>query len=138
MMQFARNLIDPLEGFLRGTRLLIHHRSSLFSDQFRQLLRSAKEEGLRLLARSPNLNAFAERFVRTLRQECLARMIFFGEASLRQAVEEFVTHCKHERNDQALDNKIIQSDVLQFPMEGEVRCRKRHGGLLRCYYRETA
>ena len=138
MMQVERNLIDPLEGFLRGTRLLIHDRSSLFSDQFRQLLRSAKVEGLRLPARSPNLNAFAERFVRTIRQECLARMIFFGEASLRQAVEEFVTHHNHERNDQALDNKIIQSDVPQFPMKGEVRCRKRHGGLLRYYYREAA
>src|ERR1039458_6612198 len=60
-------------------------------------------------------------------------MIFLGEASLRQAVEEFVTHYNHERNDQALDNKIIQPDVPQFPMEGEVRCRKRDGGLLRYY-----
>ena len=138
MMQVERNLIDPLEGFLRGTRLPIHDRSSLFSGQFRQPLRSAKVEGLRLPARSPNFNAFAERFGRTIRQECLARMIFFGEASLRQAVEEFVTHYNHERNDQALDNKIIQPDVPQFPMEGEVRCRKRDGGLLRYYYRETA
>ena len=123
---------------MRGTRLLIHHRSSLFSGQFRQLLRSAKVEGLHLPVRSPNLNAFAERFGRTIRQECLARMICFGEASLRQAVEECVTHCNYERNHQALDNKIIQSDVPQFPMEGEVRCRKRHGGLLRYYYREAA
>jgi putative transposase len=89
-------------------------------------------------ARSPNLNAFAERFVRTIRQECLSRMIFFGEDSLRRAVEEFVAHYNRERNHQGLENKIIQSDLLRFPVEGEVRCRKRLGGLLRYYYREAS
>jgi transposase InsO family protein len=79
MKQVARNLIDPMVCFLRGTRLLLHDRAGLFSEQFRQLLASAEVEGLRLPARSPNLNAFAERFVRTIREECLSRMIFFGK-----------------------------------------------------------
>ena len=137
LLQAARNLIDPWEGFLRTSRLLIHDRSTLFSEQFRQLLRSARVETVRLPARSPNLNAFAERFVRTIRQECLSCIIFFGEASLRQAVEAFVAHYNRERNHQGLENKIIQPDVPQFSMEGEVRCRKRLGGLLRYYYREA-
>jgi transposase InsO family protein len=72
MKQVARNLIDPLAGFLGGTRLRIHDRASLLSEQFRELLRSAQVEGLRLPARSSNLNAYAERFVRTIRQECLS------------------------------------------------------------------
>src|ERR1017187_8356761 len=115
MKQVARNLIDPLAGFLRGTRWLIHDRASLFSEQFRELLRPPPVEGLRLPARSPNLNAYAERFVRTIRQECLDRMIFFGEASLRRAVEEFVAHYNQERNHQSLHNRIIQPEVPEFP-----------------------
>jgi putative transposase len=137
MLQAARNLIDPWEGFLRSSRLLIHDRCTLFSEQFRQLLSRGRLETVRLPARSPNLNAFAERFVRTIRQECLSRMIFFGEDSLRRVVEEFVAHYNRERNHQALANRIIQPDVPQFPMEGEVHCRKRLGGLLRYYYREA-
>ena len=136
--QMARNLTDPWTGFLRSCRWLIHDRSSLFSEHFRQLLRSAKVEGLRLPARSPNLNAFAERFVRSIRQECLDRMIFFGEASLCRAVTEFVSHYNRERNHQGLHNKIIQPEFLEFPATGTIRRRKRLGGLLNYYYREAA
>lgn len=92
MLQVGRNLIDPWSGFLRSSRYLIHDRATVFSEPFRQLLRSAQVEGLRLPARSPNLNAYAERLVRTIREECLDRMVFFGEPSLRRAVEEFVAH----------------------------------------------
>ena len=65
MGQMARNLTDPWTGFLRSSRWRIHDRSTLFSEHFRQLLRSARVKGLRLPARSPNLNAYAERFVRS-------------------------------------------------------------------------
>ena len=115
-----------------------HDRASLFSEQFRQLLRSAQVEGLRLLARSPDLNAYAERFVRTIRQECLDRMIFFSESSLRRAVEEFVVHYNQERNHQSLGNRIINPVLSVFPVDGDICCRKRLGGLLRYYYREAA
>ena len=135
MQQVARNLTDPLAGFWRGTRWLIHDRASLFSEPFRQLLRSAQVEGLRLRARSPNLNAFAERFVRTIRQECLNRMVFFGEASLLRAVEEFVAHYNRERNHQSLGNRIVQPEVPTFPAAGEICRRRRLGGLLNYYYR---
>jgi len=138
MLQVARNLTDPLAGLLRGVRLLIHDRSNLFSGQFGQLLRSARVQGLRLPARSPNLNAFAEWFVRTIRQECLDRMIFFGEALLRRTVEGFVEHYNRERNHQSLDNKIIRPEVPEFPTAGAICCRKQLGGLLNYYYREAA
>ena len=138
MLQIARNLTDPWAGFLCSSRYLIHDRATLFSEPFRQTLRSANLETIRLPVRSPNLNAYAERFVRSIRQECLDRMIFFGEASLRQAVEEFIHHYNEERNHQGLENKIIRPEFSAFPVEGEMRCRQRLGGLLRYYYRQAA
>jgi putative transposase len=138
MKQVARNLTDPWDGFLRSSRYLIHDQSTLFTEQFRQILRNAKVESLRLPARSPNLNAFAERFVRTIREECLDRMIFFGEASLQRVVGEFVLHYNQERNHQSLENKIIRPEFIEFPVQGCLRCRKRLGGLLRYYYRQAA
>lgn len=134
----GRNLIDPWAGFLRSSRYLIHDRATVFSEPFRQLLRSAQVEGMRLPARSPNLNAFAERFVRTIREECLDRMVFFGEDSLRRAVEEFVVHYSAERNRQSLGNRIIQPEVPTFPAVGEICRRRRLGGLLNYYYRAAS
>ena len=110
----------------------------MFTEQFRQSLRQANVEALRLPARSPNLNVFAERFVRTTREDCLDRLILFGEASLERAVSEFVRHYNRERNHQSLENKIIQPEFPEFLVEGDLRCRKRLGGLLRYYYREAA
>src|SRR5208282_2990790 len=101
-------LVDPWSGFLTSSRLLIHDRATVFNERFRQLLRSGQVEPLRLPARSPNLNAYAERFVRTIRQECLGRMVFFGESSLRRAVDEFVIHYNQERNHQGLANQLIR------------------------------
>ena len=137
MLQIARNLVDPWTGFLTSSRLLIHDRATVFSDRFRQLLRSGRVESLRLPARSPNLNAYAERFVRTIRQECLGRMVFFGESSLRHAVAEFVTHYNQERNHQGLANQLIRPNATLFPSE-RVLCRRiRLGGPLNYYYREA-
>jgi transposase InsO family protein len=106
----ACNLTDPLEGFLRAARWLIHDRSALFTEPFRLLLRGANVAVLRSPARSPNPNAFAERFVPTVRHECLDRMVFSGEASLCRTIEEFVIHYNQERNHQSLDNKIIRPE----------------------------
>jgi putative transposase len=137
MLQMARNLVDPWTGFLTSSRLLIHDRATVFSKKFRKLLRSGWVEPLRLPARSPNLNAYAERFVRTIRQECLGRMVFFGESSLRRAVDEFVTHYNQERNHQGLANQLIRPTATRFPSEGNLCRRKRLGGLLNYYYREA-
>ena len=98
MLQMARNLTDACDGFLRGAKFLIHDRSTLFTEQFRAILKSTGVEPLRLPARSPNLNAFAERFVRTVKSSCLDRMILIGESSLRRALSEFDLHYHSERN----------------------------------------
>ena len=102
MLQVGCILPDPWGGFLRFSRYLLHDRATIFTESFRQLLRSARVEPIRLPACSPNLNTFAEHFVRAIRQECLDRMIFLGEASLRKALEEFVAHYNRERNHQSL------------------------------------
>jgi transposase InsO family protein len=88
--------------------------------------------------KSPNLNAHIERFMPSLKSECLDRMIFFGEKSLRNATVQFLEHYHRERNHQGLDNKLIDpgSDVGQT--KGEVECRERLGGLLNYYYRRAA
>ncbi len=138
MLQVGRHLTDPWAGFLRSSRYLLHDRATLFSEQFRHLLRHAQVEPLRLPARAPNLNAFAERFVRMIRHECLEQMILLGEASLRKAVEEFVAHYNRERNHQSLGNTIIQPELPELPIEGVICCRKRLAGLLRDYYRQPA
>ncbi len=77
----ARNLIDDFSGFLRRKRFLIHDRDPLFTRGFRELLESAGVTSVRLPPRSPNLNAFAERFVLSIKSECLNRMVILGERS---------------------------------------------------------
>ena len=102
-----RNATDAEDGFLRGTRMLIHDRDPLFSHDVRDTLVAGGVTPVRLPARSPNLNAFAERFVRTIKESCLERLILIGEGSLRRAVREFVEHYHHERNHQGLGNRLI-------------------------------
>jgi putative transposase len=137
MKQIGRNLTDCLDGFLCDCRYLIHDRSTLFTKEFLLILESAGVKSVRLPARSPNLNAFAERFVRSIKEECLDRMIFIGERSLRRAVEQFCEHYHRERNHQGLENRIIEPEFGSVEA-GEVNCRERLGGLLRYYYRDAA
>ena len=89
MMQVGRNLTDPFDGFLRGKRFLILDRDKKFTTEFRDLLEHAGTDVIRLPHRSPNLNAYVERFVLSIKSECLERMIFFSEQSLHRAVTEF-------------------------------------------------
>jgi putative transposase len=138
MKQMARNLTDGLDGFLAGCRYLIHDRSSLFTPEFGMILESVGIKAVRLPAHSPNLNAFAERYVRTIREGCLDRMILIGEGALRRTVSEFVQHYHAEKNHQGLGNKIIRPEFPEFPRAGDIRCRERLGGMLRYYYRQAA
>ncbi len=84
------------------------------------------------------MNAYLERFMRSLKSECLDRMIFFGQKSLECALGEFVEHYHSERNHQGLDNQIIGPSDEVGRGDGEVRCRERLGGMLRYYYRDAA
>ena len=98
MKQIARNLTDPEDGFLNGARYLIHDRDPLFTDAFRELPKLSDVKTVKLPARSPDLNAYAERFVLSIRSECLDQIIPLGERHLRRAVREYTEHYHVERN----------------------------------------
>ena len=137
-MQVGRNLTDPVDGVLADKRFLILDRDAKFSSAFRDLLKNAGTEVVRLPPRSPNLNAFAERFVLSIKDECLNRMIFFGEQSLRKATKEFAAHYHTERNHQGLDNRLIEPDNRVDSTLCALRCFQRLGGMLRFYHRAAA
>ncbi len=136
MEQITRNLVDEMAGFLRGKTHLIHDRDPLFTRGFRELLQSAGVTSVRLPPRSPNLNAFAERFVLSIKSECLDRIVPIGERHLRRAIQEYVEHYHTERTHQGLDNRLIEG--VPEHGSGTVARRERLGGLLNHYYREAA
>ena len=92
-----------------------------------------------LPARSPNLNAYAERWVRSVKDEALSWLILFGESALRHALKEYVDHYHHERPHQGQGNVLLLPVPSQKSQsEGPIRCRERLGGLLKYYDREAA
>jgi putative transposase len=138
MQQMARNVTMEGCGALWDCRYLLHDRDTKYTQSFRAIIASGRIEPLALPARSPNLNAYAERWVRSVKEECLSKVILFGERSLRQALNEYVEHFHAERNHQGKGN------ILLFPRDTDIRraqpvqCRERLGGLLRYYHREAA
>src|SRR4030095_14073 len=100
MLQIARNMTDSQSGALHAKRYLIIDRDNKYSERFRRVIRDSGTNVIRLSPMSPNLNAYAERFVRSIKDECLNRMIFVGQGSLRHAVIEYMAHYHTERNHQ--------------------------------------
>jgi putative transposase len=137
MGQVGRRATDAVDGILDGKRFLIHDRDPLFTTEFQSILTSVGVQCVKLPPRSPNLNAHAERFVRSIKESCLDRLILFGEGSLRRAICEFVTHYHHERNHQGLGNRLIASNP-DPQATGSVCRRERLGGMLNYYYRAAA
>ena len=123
------------EGMLTGKRYPIYDRDPLFTAEFLNLIADAGVEAVKLPPRSPNLNAYAERFVRSIKESCLDRMIFFGEGSLRTAIQNFVAHYHGERNHQGLANQLISPEPGHLSNAGKVQRRQRLGGMLNYYYR---
>jgi transposase InsO family protein len=138
MKQAARNLTDCDAGFLNETRHLIHDRDPLFTEGVRRILKQSGVTTVKLPARSPNLNAYAERFVRSIKSECLAKIIPLGERHLRKAVKEYTEHYHLERNHQGLNNELIEKLTDSPSMDAAVGCRERLGGVLSYYYRTAA
>jgi len=132
----ARHLTDGFGGFLLSKRFLILDRDPLFTRGFREILRRSGVEPLRLPARSPNLNAYAERFVLSIKSECLDKIVPLGERHLRYAVREYVEH-HQERHHQGLESAII-APAEPRKVEGHVRRRERLGGMLNYHYRKAA
>ncbi len=139
MLQMGRNLIDEESGALASKRYLIVDRDMKYTPQFRKPLKDSRTEVIRLPPRLPNLTAFAERFVRSIKEECLARMIFVGQASLRRAIGEYMTHYHAERNHQGLNNMLILAQPTDAANDDAfIHCRQRLGGMLNYYHRAAA
>jgi putative transposase len=139
MMQVARNVTMEEWGVLSPGQYLIHDRDGKYCPAFHQIVDAAGVKRVPLPARSPNLNAYAERWVRSIKEECLSRLILFGEASLRHALAQYVAHFHHERNHQGKGNVLLFPAVSQNrEREGQIQCRERLGGLLKYYAREAA
>jgi putative transposase len=138
MLQMARNVTDCGGGALQGKQYLIIDRDTKYSEQFRRTIRGNGTNVIRLPPMSPNLNAYAERFVRSIKEECLDRMIFVGQASLRRAVDQYMEHYLIERNHQGLNNRLIRRTRTVATNDGEVHRRPRLGGMLNFYCRVAA
>jgi transposase InsO family protein len=126
MAQAARRLTDAVDGFLADHRILICDRDSKWTEGFRRIVQGA---GIRIVltpVQAPNANAFAECFVRSIRAECLDRLILFGEHRLFRALDEFVAHYHRERNHQGLGNELI-TPAAAAAGGTQVRCRDRLG-----------
>ena len=135
MEQMARNLTDPVDGVLRTARHLIHDRDPLYTHRFAEILTSAGVQPVRLPPKSPNLNAYAERFVRSIKEECLERVVPLGEGHLRRLVHEYVAHYHGERNHQGLGNRLLRRAPPPVRPDTDVQRRVRLGGLLSFYHR---
>ena len=138
MKQVARNLTDVSDGFLLNSRYLIMDRDTKYTEEFRDSLDREGVKPVRCPVRALNCNAFAERFVRSIREECLDRMILFGEASLRRALRAYVIHYHTERNHQGVGNRLLEPLATVSSINEPIQCRERLGGMLNFYYREAA
>ena len=140
MKQIARNVTMDEWGFLDNCSYLIHDRDTKYCQSFRDIVESGDVRTLPLPARSPNLNAFAERWVKSVKDECLSKLILFGEASLRRTLREYVVHYHAERNHQGKGNVLLFPTATQAKnrVDGSVACKERLGGLLKYYHRDAA
>jgi putative transposase len=134
VLQAMRELTDAVDGVLRPGRVLICDRDPKWSSRVEAFLTGERIRVIRTPARAPNCNAYAERFVRSIKEECLDRLIVLGERHLRRAIAEFLAHYHLERNHQGLGNELIEA--FEGPAAaGAVRRRQRLGGMLNYYYR---
>jgi hypothetical protein len=129
-------------GFLAPGQYLIHDRDGKYCPAFQQLIDAAGVTRVPLPPQSPNLNAYAERWVRSVKEECLSRLLLFGEAALCHTLKEYVEHYHCERNHQGKGNMLLFPAVSQDtaragPHAGPIQCRERLGGLLKYYEREA-
>jgi putative transposase len=137
----ARGLVDPIDGFLRNAKYLIHDRDPLFNKAWSTMLMNGGVKCVATPAKSPNCNPHAERFVRTVREECLNKFVIFGESHLRHLLSEFERHYNCERYHQGLGGKLLIAKVSVHNDNGGggvINVRSRLGGILNFYHREAA
>jgi hypothetical protein len=141
MTQIARNVTMDEWGFLGHCRYLIHDRDTKYCRSFRDIIESGDVKTLRLPARSPNLNAFSERWVKSVKEECLSKLILFGESSLRYTLRQYLVHYNAERNHQGRGNVLLfpsPATISNRSGDPTIHTRERLGGLLKYYHLEAA
>ena len=141
MLQMARNLTDSVDGILRNATHLIHDRDPIFTEAFAAILGERGVKCVRIPAQSPNCNPHAERFVETIKYECLNHLVLFGERHLRYVIKEFMAHYHRERFHQGLGGQLIERQAIATNGTGacdKVARRSRLGGILNYYHREAA
>ena len=138
MVQIARNVTMEEWGFLTPGQYLIHDRDGKYCPAFQRIIDAADVTRVPLPPRSPNLNASAERWVRSVKDEGLSRMILFGERSLWHTLQHYVDHYHTERPHQGKGNVILLPAARRFARASPLRCRQRLGGLLKYYHRDAA
>jgi transposase InsO family protein len=141
MVQIACNVTMADWGFLASGQYLIHDRDGKFCPALQHIIDAAGVKRVPLPPRSPNLNAYAERWVRSVKEEALSRLVLFGECSLWHVLTEYVTHFHHERPHQGKGNEVLIPMPCSKPQRGDhgrLQCRERLGGLLKFYNREAA
>jgi putative transposase len=139
MMQMARNLTDAFDGILRTpVRYVLMDRDTKFTAAFQAILIAAGVKPVLLPPQSPNCNAHLERFFRSLKDETLTQIIFFGETALRETVNDFLIHYHGERPHQGLNHQILVPGPEAEQHTGKIVCRERLGGLLKYYHRQAA
>ncbi len=139
MAQIACNVTMEGVGFLSGMKYLLHDRDTKFSEHFRRLIGDGGVRPVAMRARSPNLNAFVERWIRTVKDECIGKLTFFGRASVERALNAYVDHYHAERYHMGFGNVMpmprAEDDVGR--KEGRVVRRRSLGGLLSFYVRRA-
>jgi putative transposase len=138
MQQMARNATMEGWGFLGNCRYLLHDRDTKYTESFRAIIKAGGVKPVALPPRSPNLNAYSERWVKSVKEECLSRLILFGEGALRRALQHYLAYYHQERNHQGKDNVLLFPQVRASHTANTVQCRERLGGLLHYYHREAA
>jgi len=136
MKQAAKILTDYEDGFLKGKRYLIHDRDPLYTNEFHNILKSSGVKPVKLPSRSPDLNPYAERFVKSVKSECLDHLILTSVKQLKYAVNQYCEYYHHERIHQSL-GRIIEP-IHKTNEDAEIVCIERLGGLLKSYHRLAA
>ena len=132
MERIARSATQETWGYLNRFRYVLHDRDKKFCASFRSVLSAAGVKPILLPAKSPNLNAYAERWVRSVKRECLSKVVLFGEGPLQRSLNQYTAHYHLERNHQGK-----AQPALDAPGQNgrKIHCRQRLGGLLKFYAR---
>jgi putative transposase len=139
MMQIARNITMEQWGFLEPGQYLIHDRDRKFCPAFQRIIDAAGITRVPLPPRSPNLNTYAERWVRSVKEETLSQIIVFGEHALRHVLKEYIAHYHAERPHQGKGNVVLMPTAAPCQQRDRpIQCHERLGGLLKHYYRQAA